>query len=109
MAVVRVADQLTEDHGNGGTTAEQAVPIVSTVGGYKKGLLRTVDGALTARTDEGRLTVLMADLWATGFPEAHESIWVGHLRTPQTLARLKPNFWLLQMRAAVVSRLSSCQ
>ncbi|TYZ53043.1 hypothetical protein PybrP1_006413, partial [[Pythium] brassicae (nom. inval.)] len=72
-------------------------------GSYKGMLLRTTDGVLKARTDEGCRTVLPVELWATAFNEAHGSIWAGHLREPQTLARLKRAFWWPQMRASVAA------
>lgn len=62
----------------------------------------TVDGGETR-------IILPAVYWALAFKEAHDSIWAGHLRGPQTYERLQRTYWWPRMREAVFNWVSACQ
>ncbi|KAE8988417.1 hypothetical protein PR001_g14086 [Phytophthora rubi] len=53
--------------------------------------------------------VLPAVYWALAFKEAHDSIWAGHLRGPQTFERVRQLYWCPKMREAVQHWVSACQ
>lgn len=58
--------------------------------------------------DEERI-VLPVVFWALAFKEAHDSIWAGHLRGPQTLERVRRMYWWPQQREAVRDWVAACQ
>lgn len=93
VAAVRVADQLAEDVVLAAQRESRQCQEPVERGSFKGTLVQMANGVLKARTANGWRTVLHVELWPTAFREAHGSIWAGHLRAPQTLARLKCNYW----------------
>ncbi|GMF58069.1 unnamed protein product [Phytophthora fragariaefolia] len=68
------------------------------------------DGLVHAEVDGGQSRVILPVVyWALAFKEAHDSIWAGHLRGPQTYERLQRMYWWPHMRGAVHSCVSACQ
>jgi hypothetical protein len=60
--------------------------------------------------DPGQTRILLpAVYWALAFKEAHNSIWAGHLRGPQTHERLRRLYWWPDMETTVSHWLSACQ
>ncbi|GMF55250.1 unnamed protein product [Phytophthora fragariaefolia] len=53
--------------------------------------------------------VLPATLWAKVLRENHDSIYACHLRTPQTYARISPNYWWLDMKTTIQKWVQSCR
>ncbi|KAE8989378.1 hypothetical protein PF011_g18796 [Phytophthora fragariae] len=80
-------------------------------GAYRKQKM-DVDGdgmaQIEVSTSEKRI-ILPAVYWALAFKEAHDSLWAGHLRGPQTYERLQRLYWWPHMREAVHSWVSACQ
>lgn len=79
------------------------------VASYQGTWVGSKDGVLKIRTSSGLHIVLPATLWAVAFGDAHGSIKVGHLRTPQTLAHLQRHWWWPQMRLTVIYWVRNCQ
>ncbi|GMF19842.1 unnamed protein product [Phytophthora fragariaefolia] len=73
-------------------------------------VFRKDDGLIYAETGvaEERI-VLPAVFWALAFSEAHDSLWAGHLRGPQTYDRVGRMYWWPHMREAVHNWVSACQ
>jgi hypothetical protein len=68
------------------------------------------DGLVRAEVDEGESRIVLPAFYlALAFKEAHDSIWAGHLRGPQTLEKLQRMYWWPHMRDAVRSWLAACQ
>ncbi|GMF50461.1 unnamed protein product [Phytophthora fragariaefolia] len=68
------------------------------------------DGLVNIEVDGGgKRVILPAVYWTLAFKEAHDSIWAGHLRGPQTLERLQRMYWWPHMKEAVHSWVSACQ
>ncbi|KAE8911791.1 hypothetical protein PF003_g4156 [Phytophthora fragariae] len=53
------------------------------------------------KTDAGWRVVLPPALWPLAFKEAHDSVWVGHLRTPHTYGRIAQTYWWSHLREEV--------
>lgn len=70
---------------------------------YKGQRILVTDGLLRIATAQGMRVVLPTSLWAVAFKEAHDSIWSGHLKAPQTLARLRTKYWWQGMSKSVVA------
>ncbi|KAE8983172.1 hypothetical protein PF011_g21301 [Phytophthora fragariae] len=67
-------------------------------------------GLINIETEEGEARVVLpAVYWALAFKEAHDSIWAGHLRGPQTFERVRQLYWWPKMREAVQHWVSACQ
>ncbi|GMF47160.1 unnamed protein product [Phytophthora fragariaefolia] len=80
-------------------------------GSYRgRQVFRKDDGLIYAETGvtEERI-VLPAVFWALAFKEAHDGIWAGHLRGPQTYDRVGRMYWWPHMREAVHNWVSACQ
>jgi hypothetical protein len=68
------------------------------------------DGLVHVEIDPGQTRILLpAVYWALAFKEAHNSIWAGHLRGPQTHERLRRLYWWPDMETTVSHWLSACQ
>ncbi|KAE9070491.1 hypothetical protein PF006_g29351 [Phytophthora fragariae] len=68
------------------------------------------DGLVYAQVAENEeRVVLPVVFWALAFKEAHDSIWSGHLRGPQTYARVAQLYWWPRMREAVHDWVAACQ
>ncbi|KAE9028498.1 hypothetical protein PR001_g11726 [Phytophthora rubi] len=67
-------------------------------------------GLINIETEEGEARVILpAVYWALAFKEAHDSIWAGHLRGPQTFERVWQLYWWPKMHEAVQHWVSACQ
>ncbi|KAE9286879.1 hypothetical protein PF008_g26557 [Phytophthora fragariae] len=68
------------------------------------------DGLVYAQVAENEeRVVLPVVFWALAFKEAHDSIWSGHLRGPQTYARVAQLYRWPRMREAVHDWVAACQ
>ncbi|KAJ0392607.1 hypothetical protein P43SY_003150 [Pythium insidiosum] len=67
------------------------------------------DGKLMVLTEEGWRTLLPPSLWAQALRECHDSVWAGHLRGPQTLARIQRAFWWPRVRQITIDWVGSCR
>ncbi|KAE9286266.1 hypothetical protein PF001_g21522 [Phytophthora fragariae] len=68
------------------------------------------DGIVHAEVGEGESRIILpAKYWALAFKEAHDSLWAGHLRGPQTYEQLRRLYWWPHMREAVHDWVSACQ
>ncbi|GMF36060.1 unnamed protein product [Phytophthora fragariaefolia] len=69
-----------------------------------------IDGLVNIEgQDVEKRVVLPAVYWELAFKEAHDSIWSGHPRGPQTLARSQRMYWWPHMKGAVRGWVSACQ
>ncbi|KAE9341868.1 hypothetical protein PF008_g10423 [Phytophthora fragariae] len=67
-------------------------------------------GLINIETEEGEARVILpAVYWALAFKEAHDSIWAGHLRGPQTFERVWQLYWWPKMHEAVHHWVSAYQ
>ncbi|KAJ0391766.1 hypothetical protein P43SY_010693 [Pythium insidiosum] len=67
------------------------------------------EGKLMVLTEGGWRTLLPPSLWAQALRGCHDSIWAGHLRGPQTLARVQRAFWWPRVRRITLDWVSSCR
>ncbi|GMF45417.1 unnamed protein product [Phytophthora fragariaefolia] len=64
------------------------------------------NGLINIETEAGEARpILPAVYWALAFKEAHDSIWAGHLRGPQTYERVRQLYW----EGAVQQWVAACQ
>ncbi|GMF52802.1 unnamed protein product [Phytophthora fragariaefolia] len=80
-------------------------------GSYRgQSVTTNADGLVIITLGEGETRIVLPTIyWALAFKEAHDSIWAGHLRVPQTYERLRRMYWWPNMRDAVRSWVSACQ
>ncbi|KAJ0391236.1 hypothetical protein P43SY_010942 [Pythium insidiosum] len=67
------------------------------------------NGKLVVHTELGWRTLLPPPLWAPALRECHDSIWAGHLRGPQTLARVQRAFWWPRIHQVTLDWVASCR
>ncbi|KAJ0394225.1 hypothetical protein ATCC90586_010373 [Pythium insidiosum] len=67
------------------------------------------NGKLMVRTVLGWRTLLPPSLWGPALRECHGSIWAGHLRGPQTLARVQRAFWWPRIHQVTLDWVASCR
>ncbi|KAE8879800.1 hypothetical protein PF003_g36224 [Phytophthora fragariae] len=68
------------------------------------------DGLVNIQVGGGEAGVILpAVYWPLAFKEAHDSIWAGHLRGPQTYERLRRLYWWPYMQNTVRDWVSACQ
>ncbi|KAE8894481.1 hypothetical protein PF003_g21348 [Phytophthora fragariae] len=68
------------------------------------------DGLVNTQVGDGEARVILpAVYWPLAFKEAHDSIWAGHLRGPQTYERLRRLYWWPYMQKTVRDWVSACQ
>ncbi|OWZ17073.1 RNA-dependent DNA polymerase [Phytophthora megakarya] len=68
------------------------------------------DGLACIRASDGSLRVLLpASLWAVVLRECHDSIFAGHLRVPQTYARVAAQYWWPGMKEHIRRWVRSCR
>ncbi|KAJ8569559.1 hypothetical protein ON010_g5700 [Phytophthora cinnamomi] len=72
-------------------------------GSYRRQRVFTDEnGLVTLETEDGEIRVILpAVYWALAFKEAHNSIWAGHLRGPQTYERVRQLYWWPKMHETV--------
>lgn len=59
--------------------------------------------------DGSKRVVLPMVLWGKALRESHDSIYAGHLRTPQTYARISAKYWWPDMRTHVRRWVQACR
>ncbi|KAE9293255.1 hypothetical protein PR003_g24549 [Phytophthora rubi] len=68
------------------------------------------DGLVNIQVGDGEAGVILpAVYWPLVFKEAHDSIWAGHLRGPQTYERLRRLYWWPYTQKTVRDWVSACQ
>jgi len=68
------------------------------------------DGLVHVDVEPGQTRILLpAVYWALAFKEAHDSIWTGHLRGPQTNERLRRLYWWPEKGTTVSNWVAACQ
>ncbi|KAJ0391696.1 hypothetical protein P43SY_010532 [Pythium insidiosum] len=80
-----------------------------TVGTCKGRAVRVHDGVVEVHTDDGWRLLLPATLRTVALKACHESAWAGHLRGPQTLARIRRSFWWPGVARTVGIWLTTCR
>ncbi|KAE9143392.1 hypothetical protein PF006_g11578 [Phytophthora fragariae] len=78
-------------------------------GGYMGMKVSTMYGLVVIDTPHGRRVVLPPALWPVVFTEHHDSVWAGHLRGPQTFARISQIYWWPKMGYEVKRWVAGCQ
>jgi hypothetical protein len=67
------------------------------------------DGLVHVEVEPGQTRILLpAVYWALAYKEAHDSIWAGHLRGPQTNERLRRLYWWPEMGTTVSNWVAAC-
>ncbi|GMF26487.1 unnamed protein product [Phytophthora fragariaefolia] len=67
------------------------------------------DVAYIIMSDGSKRVVLPTSLWTAALKESHDSIYAGHLRTPQTCVRIGRNYWWPDMRSHVRRWVQACR
>lgn len=103
--------QFTDDDIRREQAKSVMVQMIKRQGSYRgRRVLVAEDGLVSIDNREGeKRVVLPVKYWALAFKEAHDSIWAGHLRGPQTLERLKRMYWWPHMKRSVRSWVAACQ
>jgi hypothetical protein len=78
-------------------------------GEYRKMAVKEQYGLAVIETGRGSRVVLPPALWPVVFKESHDSIWAGHLRGPQTHARIAQLYWWPNMHREVNKWVAGCQ
>ncbi|KAF1332497.1 Enzymatic polyprotein, partial [Globisporangium splendens] len=110
-AVMRVygAIQITDEKIAEEQSSSNMCSALQQASSYRGYLIGRVNGLLRIKTPEGVKIVSPTSLWPYAFKEAHNSVWAGHLKVPQTQARLRTSYWWPRMRKSVSAWVTGCQ
>lgn len=67
------------------------------------------EGTVMIRRSEGWRTVVPPVLWPKVLEEAHGSIWSGHLKGPQTTAKVSRAYWWPGMKRMIQEWVMTCR
>lgn len=102
--------QLTDDEIRLHQVDDKFVRRLKETGSYKGQKLKEINGVVHVRGADGVLRVVLpVALRAKALREAHDSIYAGHLRTPQTFARVTNTYWWPDVRTQVKLWVRSCR
>jgi hypothetical protein len=101
--------QLTDKMIESEQSKSKLVQKLRTAGQYRALPIVSEYGLVLVETARGRRVVLPPALWPIVFKEHHDSIWAGHLRGPQTYARIAQIYWWPNMQREVNQWVAGCQ